>query len=185
MGFVARPGKSVSTTGRVLCQDFFMVNLVFLNTLLFDLSVADSNFGVATAMPRFAPSDLCEKPKQCEKRRPRSVVAIHNHGSDFRKAIQISEYRAGLSTDYTDGQAGTTEANLLARTRLRAPRRRVSSPRVEANTGAKGKPLQIVLAARVLRSSPVINGHARAMSPARITASGLNPFVRFAIPSPR
>ena len=30
MGFVARPGKSVSTTGRVLCQDFFMVNSVFL-----------------------------------------------------------------------------------------------------------------------------------------------------------
>ena len=30
-GFVARPGKSVSTTGRVLCQDFFMVNLVFFN----------------------------------------------------------------------------------------------------------------------------------------------------------
>src|ERR1041385_8349420 len=25
-GFVARPGKSVSTTGRDLCQDFFMVN---------------------------------------------------------------------------------------------------------------------------------------------------------------
>ena len=115
---------------------------------------------------------------------------------DFRKDVQISEFPSGLSTDYAEvfltsaycgitRQAGTTEANLRARTRLSAPIRRVSSPRVEAKTGANGNPLQIVLAASALRSSPAINGQARAITPARITASGLNPFVRFAIPNPR
>src|ERR1041384_597792 len=82
-------------------------------------------------------------------------------------------------------QAGTTEANFRASTRLSAPIRRVSSPSVDANTGVEGRPLQIVFSASVLLSSSDMSGQTRAMSPAGITAPGLNPFVRFEIPRPR
>src|ERR1043165_10081290 len=123
----------------------------------------------------------------CEKLRNASEVnlACTNTYPNFREDLQIFEEEFPAMTQREFFKAGTTDANLLASTRLNAPMRRVSSPRVEAKTGANGKPLQIVFAASVLRSSPEINGHPRAMSPARITASGLNPFVRLAIPSPR
>src|SRR5690349_6270437 len=81
------------------------------------------------------------------------------------------------SVQNSECYAGTTEANFRASTRLNAPINRVSSPSVDANTGAEGKSLQIVLAERVFRSSSAIRGHARAMSPARFTASGLSPLV--------
>jgi len=66
-----------------------MVNLVFLNTSLFDLSVADSKFGVATAMPRFAPSDLCEKPKQWRTRRRKAPSQFTIMDQIFGKPFKI------------------------------------------------------------------------------------------------
>src|ERR1044072_1670424 len=101
----------------------------------------------------------------------------------FGELSEILNYPGSSAAKKT--QAGTTEANFRARTRLSAPIKRVSSPSVEAKTGVEGRPRQIVFSASVLRSSSDMSGQTRAMSPARITASGLNPFVRFEIPKPR
>ena len=46
--------------------------------------------------------------------------------------------------------AGTTDANLPASTKLRAPIKRVSEPRVEANATDDGKPLQMLFCAIAL-----------------------------------
>ena len=52
-GVCCTTGQKLNTTGRSLSQEFFMVNLVFLNDSWPDQWVADPNCGEATAMPRF------------------------------------------------------------------------------------------------------------------------------------
>src|ERR1051326_7789762 len=62
-----------------------------------------------------------------------------------------------------------TDANLLARTRLRAPMRVGSGPSVDAMIRVVGSPRQMV-ASTVVRISAEMTGHARTIGPPTITA---------------
>ena len=72
------------------------------------------------------------------------------------------------------GYATGAEANLLANTRLRAPIKVGSGPRVESRIGVEGNPRQMLESTDALRSSTMI-GHTRTIGPPTMTASGARP----------
>src|SRR5689334_4600099 len=80
-------------------------------------------------------------------------------------------------------QAAKAAANLLARTRLRAPCKVGFSPRVEGRMRAEGKPRRTLLAIVSVKALS-IRSQARAISPPTTTASGLKPMMRFEMPTP-
>src|SRR6266404_9895044 len=107
------------------------------------------------------------------------------HGLDFLcKALQ----REIIILIWWGGQtfqaAKADAANLLARTRLRAPIKVGSLPSVEGRIRAEGRPRRTLCSMVRVRASST-NGQARAISPPTTTASGLKPTTRFEIPIPR
>lgn len=104
MGFVARPGKSVSTTGRDLCQDFFMVNLVFFNAGRPEGCRPELWRGNRDAAIReFVESvHFRRKPEQCEK--PAGMMCWLGRSSIriFGKIFQNSGFDERLSYENAD-----------------------------------------------------------------------------------
>ena len=82
-------------------------------------------------------------------------------------------------------QAVATEANLLARIKLIAPMSGGCSPRLDTSMRGEGSPRQRLLSAAAFFNSFEMSGHARDIRPPTMTASGLSPFMRLLMPTPR